>query len=77
MLAFTIFCYNLIPITLCFITKDTGQQVPLVDLVVGSIPHENSSESFNLENVGRSWDFPSIQLGILHATTVFFVIKMS
>ncbi|MBA0723242.1 hypothetical protein Golax_003839 [Gossypium laxum] len=49
--------------------KEDTQEVQLLDLVLGSVPHENSSGDFNLENVGRSLDFPSIQLDILQAAT--------
>ncbi|MFQ6643404.1 hypothetical protein Gotur_018827 [Gossypium turneri] len=59
------------PITLFFVTKDKEdtQEVQLLDLVLRSVPHENSSGDFNLENVERSLDFPSIQLDILQAAT--------
>lgn len=36
---------------------------------MGSAPHGNSSENFDLENMGRLQEFPSIQLGILQAAT--------
>ncbi|KAK8972404.1 hypothetical protein V6N11_034295 [Hibiscus sabdariffa] len=49
--------------------KEDSGDVQLLGLMVGSIPHENSSENFNLDNVGRSQEFPSMQLDILLAAT--------
>ncbi|KAG8490932.1 hypothetical protein CXB51_014115 [Gossypium anomalum] len=49
--------------------KEDSQEVQLLDLVLGNVPHENSSGDFSLENMGRSLDFPSIQLDILQAAT--------
>ncbi|MBA0568603.1 hypothetical protein Golob_006082, partial [Gossypium lobatum] len=57
------------PLTITKEDKEDTQEVQLLDLVLGSVPHENSSGDFNLENVGRSLDFPSIQLDILQAAT--------
>ncbi|KAK8282710.1 hypothetical protein V6Z12_D08G045500 [Gossypium hirsutum] len=49
--------------------EDKGQEVRLLDLVMGSVPRGNSSENFDLQNIGRSQEFPSIQLNILQAAT--------
>ncbi|GMI72763.1 hypothetical protein HRI_000945600 [Hibiscus trionum] len=38
-------------------------------LIVGTAPHENSTEKFDLDNVGTSQEFPSMQLDILQAAT--------
>ncbi|KAB2015690.1 hypothetical protein ES319_D08G043000v1 [Gossypium barbadense] len=51
------------------VQEDKGQEVRLLDLVMGSVPRGNSSENFDLQNVGRSQEFPSIQLNILQAAT--------
>ncbi|KAK8612518.1 hypothetical protein V6N13_092631 [Hibiscus sabdariffa] len=52
--------------------KEDSGEVQLLDLMVGSVPHENSSENFNLDNVGRSQGFPSMQFDILQAATNSF-----
>ncbi|XVF27710.1 hypothetical protein REPUB_Repub14bG0131900 [Reevesia pubescens] len=52
--------------------KEKSQEVQLLDLVVGSVHNEHSSENFSLENVAKSKEFPSIQLDILHAATNHF-----
>ncbi|KAL4369270.1 hypothetical protein GQ457_05G030160 [Hibiscus cannabinus] len=52
--------------------KHDSGEVQLLNLMVGSVPHENSSENFNLDNVGRSQEFPSIQFDILQAATNSF-----
>ncbi|MBA0747945.1 hypothetical protein Gogos_004806 [Gossypium gossypioides] len=57
------------PLTIIKEDKEDTQEVQLLDLVSGSVPHENLSGDFNLENVRRSLDFPSIRLDILQATT--------
>ncbi|MBA0673053.1 hypothetical protein Goklo_000005 [Gossypium klotzschianum] len=49
--------------------KEDTQEVQLLDLVQGSVPHKNLNGDFNLENVGRSLDFPSIHLDILQTAT--------
>ncbi|KAG4142369.1 hypothetical protein ERO13_D06G125350v2 [Gossypium hirsutum] len=51
------------------VQEDKGQEVRLLDLVMGSVPRGNSSENFDLQNIGRSQEFPSIQLNILQAAT--------
>ncbi|KAH1056201.1 hypothetical protein J1N35_034266 [Gossypium stocksii] len=51
------------------VQEDKGQEVRLLDLVMGSVPRGNSSEIFHLQNIGRSQEFPSIQLNILQAAT--------
>ncbi|KAL4367223.1 hypothetical protein GQ457_05G030150 [Hibiscus cannabinus] len=52
--------------------KEDSGEVQLLDLMVGSNPHENSSENFNLNNMGRPQEFPSMQLDILLAATNWF-----
>ncbi|KAG4195629.1 hypothetical protein ERO13_A06G120304v2, partial [Gossypium hirsutum] len=51
------------------VQEDKGQEVRLIDLVMGSAPRGNSSEDFDLQNIGRSQEIPSIQLNILQAAT--------
>ncbi|MBA0634609.1 hypothetical protein Godav_025709 [Gossypium davidsonii] len=57
------------PLTITKEDKEDTQEVQLLDLVQGSVPHKNLNGDFNLENVGRSLDFPSIHLDILQTAT--------
>ncbi|XP_039020154.1 cysteine-rich receptor-like protein kinase 14 isoform X1 [Hibiscus syriacus] len=52
--------------------KEDSGEVQLLDMMVGSAPHDNLSEKFNLDDVGRSQEFPSMQLHILQAATNSF-----
>ncbi|GMI72762.1 cysteine-rich RLK (RECEPTOR-like protein kinase) 30 [Hibiscus trionum] len=45
-----------------------GSSPPIIT-EVGTAPHENSTEKFDLDNVGTSQEFPSMQLDILQAAT--------
>ncbi|KAK8524365.1 hypothetical protein V6N12_029231 [Hibiscus sabdariffa] len=54
------------------VDRENSQGGQLLDLVEGRIPNEHSTETFSGETVGKSQEFPSIQLDILHAATDYF-----